>query len=149
MNIEELFDQPYYIVDILPMQVPANSGGQYFKVEQYYLNNMGRFSHQYAEMLLKLNCYYDMEFSHDAEFWQLNPTPEKIVQMVKTCMSEEPTEFYLYITLAEKKVLLTIQHDATYMTIYNPSEGLLQLLRQLASAEGLFVWESINNDNKR
>lgn len=24
MNIEELFDQPCYIVDILPMQVPAN-----------------------------------------------------------------------------------------------------------------------------
>ena len=67
MSIEELLEQPYYVMDILPRQVPADSGGQYFKVEEYYLKDMGRLCRQYADVLLKLNCYYDLAFSHDAE----------------------------------------------------------------------------------
>lgn len=44
MSIEEFLEQPYYVMDILPKQVPADSGGQYFKVEQYYLNHVERLS---------------------------------------------------------------------------------------------------------
>ena len=140
MSIEELLEQPYYIMDILPMQVPADSGGQYFKVEQYYLKDIERLSHQYAHVLLKLNCYYDLAFSHDAEHWQPNPEPEEIVQMVNACLSEEPSEACLYITLAEESMLLTLQRDTTHMTLYNPTDELLRLYGQLASSEGLFVW---------
>ena len=143
MSIDELLEQPYYVMDILPMQVPADSGGQYFKVEEYYLKDMGRLSRQYADVLLKLNCYYNLAFSHDTEHWQPNPKPEKIVRMVKACLSEEPTERFLYVTLAEDTMLLTFLHGFTYMTIYNPSEELLQLLRLLATAEGLFVWSPL------
>ena len=60
MSIEELLEQPYYIMDILPMQVPTDSGRQYFKVEQYYLNHVERLSCLFADVLLKLNCYYDL-----------------------------------------------------------------------------------------
>lgn len=131
-------------MDILPMQVPADGGGQYFKVEQYYLNDVERLSSQYADVLLKLNCYYDLAFSHDTELWQQNPEPDKIVQMVKDCISEEPTEACLYVTLAEESMLLTLQCDTTHMTLYNPTDELLKLLCQLASAVGLFVWSPTN-----
>ena len=141
MNIEDLLERPYSVVDILPRQVPTDGGGQYFKVEQYYLNNVERLSRQYADVLLKLNCYCDLVFSHDAEHWQLNPEPEKIIQMVKACLSEQPTEAFLYVTLAEDTMLLTLQRDTTHMTVYNPTEELLHLLSQLALAEGLFVWK--------
>ena len=140
MNIEDLLERPYSVVDILPRQVPTDGGGQYFKVEQYYLNNVERLSRQYADVLLKLNCYCDLVFSHDAEHWQLNPEPEKIIQMVKACLSEQPTEAFLYVTLAEDTMLLTLQRDTTHMTLYNLTDELLQLLCPLASAVGLFVW---------
>jgi hypothetical protein len=42
--------------------------------------------------------------------------------------------------LAEESMLLTLQRDATHMTLYNLADELLQLLGQLASSEGLFVW---------
>ena len=141
MSIEELLEQPYYIMDILPMQVPTDSGRQYFKVEQYYLNHVERLSCQYADVLLKLNCYYDLMFSHDAEHWQLNPEPEKIVLMVNACLSKNPTEECLFVSLAKDEMLLTLQRDTTHMTVYNPTEELLHLLSQLALAEGLFVWK--------
>lgn len=131
-------------MDILPMQVPADGGRQYFKVEQYYLNDVEHLSCQYTDVLLKLNCYYDLAFSHDAELWQQNPEPDKIVQMVKDCISEEPTEACLYVTLAEESMLLTLQRDTTHMTLYNPTDELLKLLCQLASAVGLFVWSPTN-----
>lgn len=141
MSIEELLDQPYYIMDILPMQVPADGGGQYFRVEQYYLNNIEQLSRRYAEVLLKFNCYSDMAFSHDAEHWQLNPAPEDIVQMVNAGMWEDPAKSCVYVTLAEGRMLLTLQRGSTHMTLYNPDEELLQLLSRLASVEGLFVWK--------
>jgi len=144
MSIEELFERPYYVMDILPKQVASDGGGQYFKVEQYYLRNAKRLCRQYAEVLLKLNCYYSLAFSHDAEQWQMNPEPEKICQMVYACLSEVPTEACLYVTSEEGALLLTLQRDATHMTIYNPSNEHLQLLRQMASSVGLFVWNSLN-----
>ena len=145
MNIEELLEQPYYIMDVLPMQVPAEGGGQYFRVEQYFLNDIGRLGQKYADVLLKLNCYYDLAFSHDAEIWVSNPDPEMIVQMVNVCMALKPVESCLYVSLADGNTLLVLQRDATHMTLYNPSAELLQLLCQLASAVGLFVWKSNNN----
>jgi hypothetical protein len=144
MSIEDLLERPYFIVDILPMQVPADGGGQYFKVEQYYLRDIRRLCRQYADVLLKLNCYYDLAFSHDAEHWQLNPEPENVVKMVKACLSEEPTEWFLYVLLEEEAMLLTLQRDTTYMTLYNPADEYLQLIGQLASAVGLFVWSPSN-----
>ena len=37
MTIDDLLQTPYWIIDILPMQVPADSPGQFFAVERYYL----------------------------------------------------------------------------------------------------------------
>ena len=149
MSIEELLEQPYCVVDILPRQVPADGGGQYFKVEQYYLRDMGRLSCIYADILLKMNCYYDLALSLDADHWQVNPEPEKIVQVVMACLKGELTETCLFVTLAEGTMLLTLQRDTTYMTFYNPADETLQLLRQLALAEGLFVWKPFDDDDKR
>ena len=78
------------------------------------------------------------------EHWQRNPEPEKIVQMVNACLSEEPTEMCLYVMLAKDSMLLTLQRDTTYMTLYNPADEYLQLIGQLASAVGLFVWSPSN-----
>lgn len=37
MTIEELLEKPYWIIDILPKQVPKDSPGQYFAVEDFFL----------------------------------------------------------------------------------------------------------------
>ena len=36
-TIDELLQEPYWIIDILPGQVPKDSPGQYFAVEKYFL----------------------------------------------------------------------------------------------------------------
>jgi hypothetical protein len=37
--------------------------------------------------------------------------------------------------------MIGINGDDTYMTLYHPTEELLQLLRLLVTAEGLFLWQ--------
>ena len=64
----ELLEGPYWIVDILPEQVPADAAGQYFAVERYFLRpeRIIPLRRKYAELLLRLNCYVDMAVSFDS-----------------------------------------------------------------------------------
>ena len=39
MTIEEFLDKPYWVIDILPKQVPADDRGQYFRIEKYFLEH--------------------------------------------------------------------------------------------------------------
>ena len=36
-TVEELLQSPYWMIDILPSQVPKDSPGQFFSVEEYFL----------------------------------------------------------------------------------------------------------------
>ncbi len=36
-RMDELLEQPYWIVDILPKRVPKDSLGQYFTIEDFFL----------------------------------------------------------------------------------------------------------------
>ena len=70
VDIEELLSKPYWIVDILPKQVPANAGGQYFTIEKYFLSppHIDAIYRKFANMMLKLNCYDDIKvFQVDGE----------------------------------------------------------------------------------
>ena len=107
-NVFELLEKPYWVVDILPKQVPKDSAGQYFKVEQYFLKRRPALCEKFVRVLLKLNCYLDVEVS---------------------------------VLLQSEMTLIVIDWDSTNMTLYNPSETLLDLVRQLVMPEGLYLWK--------
>ena len=47
----------------------------------------------------------------------------------------------LYIILKPADVLITVSGDDTYMTVYNPTVKVLELIGSLASSEGLAIWQ--------
>ena len=56
--IDHYLEKPYWVIDILPKQVPANSRGQYFKIEKFFLSQpqydiIGK---KFINILMKLNC---------------------------------------------------------------------------------------------
>ena len=135
----ELLDGPYRIVDILPEQVPADAAGQYFSVERYFLQpeQIIPLRRKYAEILLRLNCYADMAVSFDAcASWETNPDPEGFAARVAGLSGNE----FLRAVFAEQKVMIDYDRSDTYLTVYDPDSALLDLVRALAAAEGLFVW---------
>ena len=38
------------------------------------------------------------------------------------------------------KTMVVLNLDDTYMTVYDPTERVLELLQKLTSVEGLFIW---------
>lgn len=125
--IEELLDKPYRIIDILPAQVPEGSPGQYFAVEKYLLKEqLPEIRRRHLNVILKLNCYLDIAI--DGE---VNPPPEKIAEIMRTR--------YVYIMV--KDAMILSDPDDTHMTLFNPDDQLLDLVRTIALSEGLFVWQ--------
>ena len=76
-TIDELLQTSYWIIDILPKQVPAHSPGQYFKIEDYYLDKsrVSQIKKKHLNVILKLNCYKDISLDEET---QINPSPERV-----------------------------------------------------------------------
>ena len=135
--IENLLSKPYWLIDVLPKQVPAGSAGQYFKAERYFLSGLDEISWKFARVFIRLNCYYDLQVSTDGEIWILNESPEGLARRFEeSAASHTP----LSILIGSDEVLVTFSGDDHYLILYNPDEELLELVRQCAQAEGLFVW---------
>ena len=127
--IEEALKATCWVIDILPKRVPRLSQGQYRAVEQYYLKEPSVREKQ-VNLLLKLNCYYDLELQQENRQIH-NTAPELLAGLV----GRE------YLNILVKKALIVIDHTDTYMTVFNADEELMALIRQLAESEGLFVWK--------
>lgn len=127
MNIDELLETPYWIIDILPKRVPKDSPGQYFTVEDYYLDErLAELKQKHIDLALKLNCYLDLTVEDE-----LNPPPAKLAEIMR--------ERYVYLLLGDAMILS--EPDDTHLTLFNPEESLLALVKELAAGEGLYVWK--------
>ena len=132
-TIEELLNTPYWIIDILPKQVPAGSAGQYFAIEKYLRETqLSDIKKKHVNLILKLNCYRDISLDEDKE---INISPEKIADAIHK----------RYVNIMVDDAMIVSEPEDTYLTIYNPDEDLLTLMRELASGEGMFVWKNENS----
>ncbi len=130
MKIEELLEKPYWIIDILPEQVPKDNPGQYFAVEDFFLKEqLVEIKKKHINVILKLNCYMDITIDEEK-----NPAPERI--------RDSMLNRYVYIILEDAMILS--EADDTHMTVFNPSVGLLNLIKEVSYSEGLFVWKGKN-----
>jgi hypothetical protein len=130
-------DKPYCIIDILPEQVPSDSPGRYFEVERYFRSRLDKIIRKFADFLLKLNCYCELEVSRDCETFSGDFAPEDLeCFLLETNASPYP----LYIRVNHTDALFAYAGDVHYLTLYEPDRELLRLVHQLAQSEGLFVW---------
>ena len=133
----DLFPEgPYWVIDFLPEQVPENGPGQFFAVEKYFLQpaRLGELRRRFAEILLKLSCYYEIRVcSPEGEQEEIDPDPEALSARIHAAEED------LLITFPAEGSLITLNRDDLYMTVYRPSEALLERVKALALSEGLFL----------
>lgn len=125
-RIEELLNKEYWIIDILPKQVKKDSDGQYFSVIEYYLKNIKEIKRKHINLILKINCYYDICIED-----KVNPEIEDIVNTINNK--------YVFIMINNSMILS--EADDTHMTLFNPDNELLEMVKYIANSEGLFVWK--------
>ena len=147
--LEGLLSREYRIIDILPKQVAKYQDGQYFEIEKYYLESprIEELRKKYADLLIKLNCYYDMCFclirpsEEEAGGWTVNPAPGVLAGGLA---DERFAACSMEVVIPVENALLTFSGSDTYMTVYNASDELLILIKALAAGEGLFVWRPVD-----
>ena len=135
-----LLEQPCWIADILPAQVPRDAPGQYFAVDRYFrkAERMAALHRKQAEILLRLNCYDDMAVTFDGgERWELNPDPEAFADALAALSGNR----FLRAMFYERRTMIDIEPEDTWMTVCSMSEQMVGELRRVAAAEGLFVWK--------
>lgn len=140
--VERLLEAPFWVIDFLPKQVPQDALGQFFAVEQYYLTGTRheRLINQLADVVLKLNCYYDLTVNPGDE-WVKNPGPTVLVEWLTDTLHNG----HLCALIDDTTALITASGGDTHLTLYNPSDDLLQLTGQLATAAGLHLWQPNQN----
>lgn len=130
MTIEELLQTQYWVIDILPSQVSNRAAGQYFAVDEFWAQEPNRtaIKQKQVNVVLKLNCYRDVALEDESN---VNPPVQKIADSI----------FSEHTNLLVGDALIVSDPEDTYITVYNPDAKLLDLVRKLAMAEGLFVWQ--------
>ncbi len=139
-KIDEMLTKPYWVIDILPEQVPAESGGQYFKIAQYLLNNpqKNEIYQTFARVIIKLNCYYLITVGNPDKGWKRNPHPQSLARQLSECAAGL---YPLFVMVPESDAMLYLSGDEHYITCYNLNPELQRLLGILAQSEGLFLWQ--------
>ena len=134
--VERLLAEPYHVIDFLPVQVPADSAGQYFAAEAFFREPSRRkqLYRKFGDVLLGLNCYYDLTVT-DGKGWKTNPPPADLRAMIEEC----PENGFLNVLTGSEDSLITLYGGDLYMTLYHAPDDLLALTEKLVSAQGLFV----------
>ena len=109
-TIDSLLQKAYWVVDILPKQVPSGSKGQYFKVEQFFLSHLQMESlyQKFAIIIIKLNCYDDISVCPADNEWIKNPNPSAIIQWLKDCPIEKKD---IFVILESSETMITINSE--------------------------------------
>ena len=128
-RVKELSNIEMWIIDILPQRVPENSKGQYFRIEQFYLDKkrIENIRQKQANVILKLNCYMDIYVDGMGD----NPDLEVLAKGIQKKR----------LDIQIGNAILVVDPDDTHMTLYKPDQKLLELTKAIAMAEGLFIWK--------
>ena len=135
-TVDRLLETQCFIIDFLPKQVPEESGEQFFRIENYLLNNYERFGikDKIIRIILKAMCYYPVSVFWKK--WIKQPTPEQVVEIIDSIMDNHSGDMNMIFT--SKEVLLQFGWDCLNISIYNPDEEMCELFEKIAVSEGMF-----------
>ena len=140
-KIDKLLKKQYYVIDVLPKQVPNNSKGQFFEVEEYLLNNHRQLClhYRFASVILKLMCYYPVIlFIVNHNKIVKDPSPKMIGDSIYHMMENHGETLNI---LFSKNVLFVLEESCLTITVYNPSKDMRAIIEKIAKGEGLFWWK--------
>ena len=122
-------DRPYWIIDILPEQVPMYSLGRYFTVARYFRSRLDEYLRKFASLLNKLNCYCHLEVGRDGENYTDNFAPEALERFFQEANSSPDP---LYIRVNSSDAVFVYANGDHYMTLYEPDSELFSTSRILS-----------------
>lgn len=90
-----------------------------------------------VNILLKLLCFFPAFALWDG--WKEQSSPQLIEQTVDTVMENHSGS--LYLLFWQEESLLVFEWDALSLSLYHPSQQLLDLAQTIARSEGFFLYQ--------
>lgn len=127
VRIEEMLETPCWIIDILPGRVSEDKAKEYAELEKVFLYTES-LKRKFYNVLMKLRCYYDFKVVMP----ECDITAMKLWGLVG----------HKYLQIIVGDALIVYDPDDMYMSLYNPSDDMLEIVKSIAATEGMCVWRS-------
>ena len=134
-RLEELLQTPCYFIDFLPQPIPPAALSQFRTIQHHLLNSEKRqeIKNRIVNILLKLLCFFPAFALWDG--WKEQSSPQLIEQAVDTVMENHSGSLYL-LFWQEESLLVFVS-----LSLYHPSQQLLDLAQTIARSEGFFLYQ--------
>lgn len=115
-------------MDVLPGPVNSEKNAQYFETIKQLVRTgkLNEIKRKHINLILKLSCYRDISIDDEGV---INPSPEYI--------REQMEGRNVLIRIGDSAIIS--EYNDVHLTVLNADTGLIELIQQIASEEGLYV----------
>ena len=139
--VERLLEDDYWIIDILPSQIPIEKQAEYRALtdEYYESGKIAQLHQRYADILTMINSRFETAMlCMPEDEWTISPDDVA----VKDAVIHHTERGCVDLLLPEEETLISLQAEDLYITVYHPTEEILSLLRQAVSESGFYIWQT-------
>ena len=141
ITVERLLEDDYWIIDILPSQIPIEKQAEYRALTDEYFESgkVAQLHRRYADILTMINSRFKTAMlCMPEDEWTISPDDVA----VKDAVIHHTEQGCVDLLLTEEETLISLQAEDLYITVYHPTEEILSLLRQAVSESGFYIWQT-------
>lgn len=141
ITVERLLEDDYWIIDILPSQIPIEKQAKYRALTDEYFESgkVAQLHRRYADILTMINSRFKTAIlCMPEDEWTISPHNND----VKDAVMHHTERGCVDLLLPEEETLISLQAEDLYITVYHPTEEILSLLRQAVSESGFYIWQT-------
>ena len=141
ITVERLLEDDYWIIDILPSQIPVGKQAEYRALTDEYFESgkVAELHRRYADILTMINGRFKTAMlCMPEDEWTISPCDIA----VKDAVIHHTERGCVDLLLPEEETLISLQSEDLYITVYHPTEEILSLLRQAVSKQGFYIWQT-------
>ena len=141
ITVERLLEDDYWIIDILPSQIPIEKQAEYRALTDEYFESgkIAELHRRYADILTMINSRFKTAMlCMPEDEWTISPHNND----VKDAVIHHTERGCVDLLLPEEETLISLQAEDLYITVYHPTEEILSLLRQAVSESGFYIWQT-------
>ena len=141
ITVERLLEDDYWIIDILPSQIPIEKQREYRALTDEYSESgkVAELHWQYADILTFINNRFSTAMlCMPEDEWTISPADTTVTDAVIRHTERGCVD----LLLPDEDVLFSLQAEDLNITVYHPTEEILSLLRQAVSKQGFYIWQT-------
>ena len=141
ITVERLLEDDYWIIDILPSQIPIEKQAEYRALTDEYFESgkVAQLHRRYADILTMINSRFKTAMlCMPEDEWTISPHNND----VKDAVIHHTERGCVDLLLPEEETLISLQAKDLYITVYHPTDEIISLLRQAVSESGFYIWQT-------